>query len=112
MRRMLEEQGIAPAKILTEVDSRSTYENAVYCARILQSRGINQVALVTDADSMLRAEKCFRKQGIRVTPAPCFFWDLRLVPGDLLPGWQGIYRSEILAHKGLGLVWYGLRGRI
>lgn len=111
MRRMLEKEGVPSSKIWTEEQSRSTYENALYSSKLLHEHGIRRIALVVEADSMLRAEMCFRKQGLGVTPAPCLFWDSQ-GSERLLPGWQGIYRQEILAHEAIGLLWYWLRGRI
>ena len=69
MREMLERDGIPETMIWTEERSRSTYENAVYGAEVLRSHGITTIALVVEAQSMLRAEACFRKQGITVVPA-------------------------------------------
>jgi uncharacterized SAM-binding protein YcdF (DUF218 family) len=112
MRRLLEQEGVPPSKIWTEEQSRSTYENALYSAKLLHDNGIHQIALVVEADSMLRAEMCFRKQGLAVTPAPCLFRDSELGEAELLPGWHGIYRVEILLHEVIGLFWYWLRGRI
>jgi uncharacterized SAM-binding protein YcdF (DUF218 family) len=66
----LEQEGVPPSKIWTEEQSRSTYENALYSAKLLHGSGIHRIALVMEADSMLRAELCFRKQGLEVTPAP------------------------------------------
>jgi uncharacterized SAM-binding protein YcdF (DUF218 family) len=112
MRRLLEQEGVPPGKIWAEEQSRSTYENALYGAQLLRRRGIHRVALVVEADSMLRAELCFRKQGVDVTPAPCLFRDYQFMGAEVLPGWQGIYRLETLLHEGLGLLWYRLLGRI
>jgi uncharacterized SAM-binding protein YcdF (DUF218 family) len=95
-----------------EQQSRSTYENALYSSKLLHEHGIHQIALVVEADSMLRAEMCFRKQGVVVTPAPCLFRDYQFGGAELLPGWQGIYRQETLLHEGAGLFWYWLRGMI
>ena len=57
--------------IWTEERSRSTHENAVFGAEILRQHEIGRIALVIEARSMLRAESCFRKQGITVVAAPC-----------------------------------------
>ena len=66
MRRMLEREGVPPSKIWTEEQSRSTHENALYSAKLLHEHGIHRIALVVETDSMLRAEMCFRKQGLDV----------------------------------------------
>jgi uncharacterized SAM-binding protein YcdF (DUF218 family) len=112
MRRVLEQEGVPRSMIWTEEQSRSTYENALYSAKLLHDHGIGRIALVVEADSMLRAERCFRKQGLAVTPAPCLFSDTPFATDELLPGWRGIYRQEILLHEGIGLIWYWLSGRI
>ena len=112
MRRMLEKEGVPSSKIWTEEQSRSTYENALYSGRLLRDRGVHRIALVVEADSMLRAEMCFRKQGLGVTPAACLFRDDPWGWAAMLPTWEGIYRQELLMHEGLGLLWYRLKGRI
>lgn len=108
MRRMLEREGVPSSMIWTEERSRSTYENALYSAKILREHGAHEVALVVEADSMLRAVKCFRKQGLSVTPAVCLFRDGQFGAVALLPGWESMYRQEIILHEGLGLLWYWL----
>jgi uncharacterized SAM-binding protein YcdF (DUF218 family) len=112
MRVLLEHEGVPPSMIWTEDRSRSTYENALFSAELLRQHGIREIVLVVDADSMLRAEKCFQKQGFAVTPMPSWVQGGRLSLSDLLPSWQAIYRHEILAHEGVGLLWYWLRGWI
>jgi uncharacterized SAM-binding protein YcdF (DUF218 family) len=112
MRRMLEQEGVPSSMIWTEERSRTTYENALFGAQILRKHGVHEVALVVEADSMLRAVKCFRKQGLAVTPAACLFRDAQFGAVELLPGWQAMYRQEIILHEGLGLLWYWLHGWI
>jgi uncharacterized SAM-binding protein YcdF (DUF218 family) len=112
IKRMLEQEGVPPNMIWTEEQSRSTHENALYGSKVLYEHGVHEIALVVEADSMLRAEKCFRKQGLKVTPAPCLFRDIRFAGEDLVPGWPSVYRAEVLFHEGVGLVWYWLRGWI
>ncbi len=112
MKTMLERSGIPPAMIWTETRSRSTHENAVHSSGILRSHGIGQIALVVEARSMLRAEACFRKQGIEVTPAPSSFRYLSGWREELLPSWRAIRRNEITLHETAGLAWYWWRGWI
>src|SRR5262249_50157609 len=64
MQVVLEQEGVPNSKIWIEERSGSTYENALYSAKMLKDRGIHQIAVVVESDSMLRAEKCFRKQGM------------------------------------------------
>ena len=109
MRELLRQAGIPENMIWTEEESRSTYENARFGAKILRSHRIYRVALVVDARSMPRAAAALEKQGIRVEPAPSRFreWDgFR----ELLSGWKAIQGNEETLHETLGFFWYRLRG--
>jgi uncharacterized SAM-binding protein YcdF (DUF218 family) len=114
MRELLLRAGIPDEMIWTEDRSSSTYENAVFSARILRSHGMSRIALVVDARSMLRAAACFRKQGIAVVPAASEFRDVELGSGweVWLPKVDSIAQNELTLHESVGLVWYWLRGRI
>ena len=112
MRDLLEQAGVPESAIWTEGRSRNTHENAVYSAEVLREHGISTVVLVVDAQSMLRAELCFRKQGLTVAPAPSDWTTLGPLSRALMPSWRAIYRNEITLHETLGLGWYWLRGWI
>lgn len=112
MRVLLMRAGIAPEMIWTETESRSTYENALLSAKILREHGVRRIALVVEAQSMLRAEACFRQQGIEVMPAPSSFRYLGNWSEELLPSWRAIRRNEATLHETAGLAWYWLRGWI
>src|SRR5207237_6192386 len=83
MQHLLEAEGVPPDLIWIESRSRSTYENALYGARMLKQHGISRIVLVTDATSMIRAAASFRKQGITVVPAPFQFDNLDLSFKDI-----------------------------
>jgi uncharacterized SAM-binding protein YcdF (DUF218 family) len=114
MRDFLVEWGVPSSKVWLEDESRTTYENAIESCRILRERGIERIVLVTDAEHMLRAERCFHKQGIDVAPSACnhtatqFHGQLR----DFLPSGDGAFRVERAAHEWLGTFYYWLRGRL
>jgi uncharacterized SAM-binding protein YcdF (DUF218 family) len=112
-RRVLEEKGVPPAMILTEGRSKSTYENALYAAAILRTRGISRIALVTEAHHMRRAEAAFRRQGLTVTPAPCAFRYIRFEadPEQFIPRARAIEQNELMLHEWVGLLWYRLSGK-
>jgi uncharacterized SAM-binding protein YcdF (DUF218 family) len=114
MRRFLEQAGIPGSMIWTEGASRNTYENARNTAEVLRAKGISRIVLVTEAYHMRRAERCFRKQGLEVTPAPCAF---RSVPvrrdwTQYFPSPQAIRWNEDAVHEWVGLLWYRVMGRI
>ncbi len=114
IRQALEGEGVSGDMIWIEDASTSTYENARYAAEMLRERGVHRVALVTDSISMWRAEACFRRAGVAVTPAPCGFrsgpFEFRI--RTFLPCATAIRQNEEALHEWVGLAWYALRGRI
>jgi uncharacterized SAM-binding protein YcdF (DUF218 family) len=114
MREFVLEMGIRPEDILVEDKSTSTYENAAYSRGLLKDDTNTRIWLVTTASHMNRAERCFRKQGFVVTPAPCCHevtvWELGLT--DLIPTEGGLAQFTRAAHEWQGRIWYRLRGRI
>jgi hypothetical protein len=63
---------------------------------------------------MVRACRCFRKQGIEAIPAACNHQAIFPPNGaiDLIPGLRSASNCEAALHEWLGLVWYWVRGRI
>jgi uncharacterized SAM-binding protein YcdF (DUF218 family) len=112
MRRFLIDQSIPPDRIWVEDKSTSTFENAAKSAEILRDRGIRKIVLVTNAYHMLRAESCFRKQGIEVIAAPSAFNTFPRDFANLLPGWRGLSATERILHEYIGLAWYLVRGYV
>jgi uncharacterized SAM-binding protein YcdF (DUF218 family) len=115
MRAFLVEIGIPQEDIWTEELSRSTYENAVECGKILRARGIQDIVLVTQAVHMPRADRCFRRQGLNVTPAPCHHRatvDFPTRLSDYKPTPRGAREFEEAFHEWIGLAWYWIHGRI
>lgn len=113
MATVLHESGIPEEMIWREERSRSTYENARFSAGILKQKGIYKIALVTQAYHMLRAQRCFEKQGLTVVPAACGFRsDIGWAVETLIPNSQAISWNEDSVHEFFGLFWYGLRGWI
>ena len=112
MRETLERDGIPATLIWTEERSRSTHENALYGAEVLRSHGIDTIALVVEAQSTLRAEAAFRKQGIKVVPAASGYREWGPLSEELVPSWTAIQRNEVTLHETLGLAWYWMHGWI
>jgi uncharacterized SAM-binding protein YcdF (DUF218 family) len=112
MRGLLENSGVPAANIWVEERSRSTHENALFGAEILQQHGITSVALVVNATSMPRAAACLRKAGIRVAPAASGCREFANFRDELIPSWKAIRKNESTLHEIGGLAWYWLRGWI
>jgi uncharacterized SAM-binding protein YcdF (DUF218 family) len=112
MAHYLEREGVPSGLILEENSARNTHENASFSSKILQARAIRKVTLVTDAKSMLRAELCFRREGLEVVPYPVGLGTLDFSILSILPSWQAIRANSITVHEVLGLLWYKHKGYI
>lgn len=112
MATVLREAGVPADKIWTEDRSQDTHENALFSARELASRGVKKIILVTNATHMPRAERCFRRQGLTVVPAPCDFqsvgveWRL----AQFVPHPRALAISEDVLHEWIARSVYWLRG--
>ncbi len=73
MKQVLEELGVDRSKIITEVRSRDTYENALYVKEICERRGFRRLLLITSAYHMPRAVETFKRTGLEVVPYPTDF---------------------------------------
>jgi uncharacterized SAM-binding protein YcdF (DUF218 family) len=114
MRGYLLELGVRPNDIVLEEKASTTYENALYSKPLLQDGGAARIWLVTEASHMNRSERCFRAQGIDVTPAPCDHraWRHEYSVNSFIPAARGISQVCRAAHEWRGRIWYRLRGRI
>ena len=106
------EYGVPREVILAEEESRNTYENAVFTARLLRQRGLNRILLVTSASHMPRSVAVFRNQGLEVYPSPA---DVQVVPRPLtllqfLPAMEALAFSTTAIKERVGTWTYWLRG--
>jgi uncharacterized SAM-binding protein YcdF (DUF218 family) len=92
--------------------SRTTWENALFTAELLQRKGIGRVYLVTHAMHMPRSVDVFRDAGVEVIPAPTAFYhkidDVNEL-SDWTPSAKAIRASSMALHELLGILWYALR---
>jgi uncharacterized SAM-binding protein YcdF (DUF218 family) len=108
MRQVLENEFGVPVK-WTEDASRTTYENALYSARILNAAHIGTVVVVTDAWHMPRALWCFARVGLKPLPWPgprqAMMTD-RI--DDFLPSLPALAQTGYALHELIGLAYYRL----
>lgn len=106
MKKFLRDVGAPADLILTEDRSGRTYGNATESAKILRSKGVTRILLVTHPDHMLRAKWTFEKAGLTVYPAP--------VPWDRFSEKRFDMRRAIIFYRALyeyaGIALYWWRG--
>lgn len=121
MATILTSIGVPVEAIIQEPDSLNTYQNAVNVRKILQSRGIRRVLLVTSAIHMPRSLLIFKHQQIDVIPAPTDFLvsegevrELFSTPKaatlNLLPNVDSLYLFTAALKEYVGIFTYRLRG--
>ena len=114
MQDLLLIMGVSARDLVLEERSRTTYENAVFTARMLNERGLDTVLLVTSAYHMRRAEGVFKAQGVRVIAAPTDY--KRLVSTSVLPPWLpsagNLSRTSYALHELIGFQVYRWQGKL
>jgi len=94
----------------SEDQSRTTYENALYTARLLGPARIATVVVVTHAWHLPRALWAFERVGLRALPwpPPRDFARLKRID-DVLPSVAALHDSAYALHEMIGLLYYRLR---
>jgi len=93
--QLLQQRGVPAPAILLEDRSRSTEENALNSAELLEARGWQRILLVSDGYHLLRARRLFERIGLPVYTSPA------ADPPPLFHAWYTL--REVLA-----LYWTGL----
>lgn len=93
-----------------EGQSRTTWENALYTAQLLNAQGINRVVLVTQAWHMPRARWSFEQAGLHVISAPMGFLGTPngRPAGGWLPESKAVWQNGLLLNEAIGLIGYRL----
>lgn len=111
MKKTLVSCGVPSSKIITEVNSKNTHENAKFTAKRLSSP---QGILITSAFHMKRSIACFEKQGVTVSPYPV---DYHTSPGNEWKQWyfptpHALLKWELIFHEVIGTLIYKVTGYI
>ena len=94
----------------TEDRSRTTWDNALYTARLLQPERLTTVVLVSQAWHLPRALWAFERAGLKALPWPAPRTALRLDGfGDFLPSLAALVDTAHALHELIGGVYYRLR---
>ncbi len=121
MATILTSIGIPTEALIQEPNSLNTYQNAVYVKKILESRGIHRVLLVTSAIHMPRSLLIFNRLGIDVIPTPTDFIitesDMKDLVGtpkaailSFLPDVENLNQVTSALREYVGIIVYRLRG--
>jgi len=111
MRDALVRLGVPAERILVEVDSRTTHDEAVIVASMLAKLDAEHVILVTSDIHMRRSLGAFRAVGINAVPAIARHrQDSTLWLGRYLPSEAGLHETADAAHEIIGIVYYAARG--
>ncbi|VXC81058.1 conserved hypothetical protein [Pseudomonas sp. 8Z] len=91
-----------------EEESRTTWENGQFSAKLLQPQGIRRVVLVTQAWHMPRARWSFEQAGFEVVTAPMGYFSASYERplGGWLPESRAIWQSSMLLNEVIGLLAY------
>jgi len=109
MKQALEEDFGVPVT-WTEDQSRTTHENALYSAKLLQAHRVTTVVLVTHAWHMRRAVWSFERAGLHAIPWPApRTYDEADRIDDYLPRTSALLDSYHALHEAIGLAYYRLR---
>lgn len=106
-----ESLGLPPERVRVEDRSRTTYENAVFSARVAGVDPAKPWLLVTSAWHMRRALATFQKAGWNVTPYAVDFNTGSHTPWTEYSLVRGSRKWALLLHELLGLLAYRLSGQ-
>jgi uncharacterized SAM-binding protein YcdF (DUF218 family) len=112
MRDALVMLGVPAERIVVEMASRTTREEAVVIAPMLKAQRVEQVILVTGETHMRRALGTFRAAGVDAIPAIAqeFLRGRTSFTEMAVPSEVGLWLGSANTHELLGSVYYRLRG--
>ena len=114
LKSFLQNIGIPSKKVLIEEKSKNTYENAIFCQRIINNlhpkNDVNCLAITSDYH-MRRTIACFNKTNIKIDPfvkkPSITHFD---VEGIIIPQSHILFNWKILFHEIFGYYVYKLMG--
>ena len=105
---ILEQLGVPKENIIRHVKPKDTKEEAIKIKELL---GDKPFILVTAGYHMPRAMALFKKEGTNPIAAPSHFIG-RKVDFFSIPNVGNLYKTQIVIHEYVGLLWAKLRGQI
>jgi len=102
--------GVAKDHVISEANSRDTFEGTLEVRKILQAKGWRRYLLVTSAVHMPRSMLAFAAVAPEPIAAPGDF-TVRLVGGGVFPSEDAAGKITSAVHEYVGLVYYYWRAR-
>jgi len=114
MALFLADLGVPLEAMVLEEHSRSTYENGIYSAELMQERGFTSALLITSALHIPRSEALFRATGVNFVSVATDFevGDGATALLSWMPSAQALQRSTSAVHEWIGIAVYRWRGWI
>jgi uncharacterized SAM-binding protein YcdF (DUF218 family) len=111
MKDLLLQLGVPESRILVELESKNTRDEAVIVKQMLAPLRIDHVVLVTSDTHMWRSVGTFRAAGLDVIPAIARSPEVQ-PPWNItfLPSTAGLGDMQTVVHEALGTGYYALRG--
>ena len=112
---ILQEWGVREEDILVEGESRNTHDNAIATKRLMDSRQIDKILLVTSGFHMPRALATFRTAGIDAIPTPSSYSIVNYSRPPILnwiPSLGNLGKMQAVIREKLGILVYRYRGWI
>ena len=109
-RILLDQLGLAPARVLFETASRTTAPNARDCAALVQPQPGERWVLLTSAAHMPRAVGAFRRVGWTVLAWPVGYQSRDRISAYAQPLGPKMALLDWAAHEWIGLLVYYVRG--
>jgi len=107
----LADLGVPESSMLVDSEARTTRDNVVNVAALLEAHGLESFLLVTSAHHMARSMAAFRSAGLEPVPAPTDFSaveDPAFSVRRLMPSVSALSRSTAVIHEIVGSWFYHL----
>ncbi len=109
---VLQEWGVRGEDILVEGESRNTHDNAIATKKLMESRQIDKILLVTSGFHMPRALATFRTAGIDAIPTPSSYSIVNYSRPPILnwiPSLGNLGKMQAVIREKLGILVYRYR---
>ena len=115
VKEQLQEMGVAVDDILSENQSRNTYENAINSKKLLDSLQLKSpYLLITSAMHIKRSQQVFTKAGIETVAYPCNFNALnnpQSFGASITPSYKAFEGWDLYLKEVVGLLVYKMTGK-